>query len=79
MIPGLFWINHCQYWNLKIILFDVSEYKKLPAFTIGFVLVPDTFEKLSLDFIIVGRVKLSTCIVNKESVTMRGKLEVLEC
>ena len=35
--------------------------------------------KLSLDFIIVGRVKLSTCIVNKESVTMRGKLEVLEC
>ena len=55
----------------------MSEYKKLPAFTIGFVLVPDTFEKLSLDFI-VGRVKLSTCIVNKESVTMRGKLEVLE-
>ena len=56
----------------------MSEYKKLPAFTIGFVLVPDTFEKFSLDFIIVGRVKLSTCIVNKESVTMRGKLEVLE-
>ena len=63
--------------TFQILLFNVPEYKKVSAFTIGFVLLTDEMEKLSLDFLLLVLDKLCTCIVNSTVLVRLGVREKL--